>query len=179
MAKFPIIIICLLNIIGCTHSQLPAENEQAVQQLSTAITAISNSINLEDAKTVSEVLIAGTTELALNYRMVSPPSYHNLLVHMGIKQRGLCCHWAEDLHKRIQQVNQKSIKFDWVVTKHGSHLREHNSLVLYSANKGWQYGLIFDPWRRSGQPYWVRVGLDKHSWKIHPLSGQWQLLRCK
>ena len=177
--KLLVVIVFLISFSSCTHAPLPEDHADHSLKLEEAIASLSDSINIGDARLISEVLVASTSELAQTYRMTSPPQYHNLLVKMGLRERGLCCHWTEDLRSRLLQVNQGTIQFDWLVSKHGSSLSEHNTIVIYAENMSWQQGMIFDPWRKAGRPYWIRVRLDKYPWQLHPLSGQWELLRCK
>ena len=165
--------------MGCTHSLLPIVNADRSSELGIAIASLSGSINKEDARLVSKVLVVSTTELAASYRMTSPPRAHNLLVHMGLKERGLCCHWAEDLRLRLSTLKQESLKFDWLVAHQGRPLAEHNGIVVYGVDSTWKQGLVFDPWRKAGQPYWVLVETDQYPWQLHPLNGQWDLLHCK
>ncbi len=172
-------LISLISLISCTHIRSSADVVDNARQLEAAITSLSSSIHAEDAKLISQVLVTSTAELAQGYRMTNPPQYHNFLVKLGIRERGLCCHWAKDLYSRIQRVNQGSVQFDWLVAKHGSLLSEHNTLVIYAENSSWQQGMVYDPWRKAGWPYWVSVKQDKYPWRLHPLSGQWDLLHCK
>ena len=178
MGKYIAIIGSMFVFISCAHAPQMSDPVGDSRRLEAAIILLSDSINQNDAKLVSEALIASTSELALSYHMASPPRYHNLLIHMGMKKRGLCCHWAEDLRTSLIAINQDTIQIDWLVANHGSPLTEHNSLVIYAENMGWQQGIVFDPWRKSGRPYWVQVSLDNYSWQQHPLSGKWDRLRC-
>ena len=179
MFRFISFAIFIISVAGCSHSSnftSPANNSE---RLSGAILALSNSISPAEATQTSKLLLSATSELAQEYKMVRPAKYHNILVKLGLRRRGLCCHWAEDLHRRLRTIDPQSIKFDWVVARHGSQLREHNSVVVYAANSTWQQGLVFDPWRKAGQPYWILIERDKYPWHPHPLSGEWDLLHCK
>ena len=98
---------------------------------------------------------------------------------LGIRDRGLCCHWAEDLHAKLRQLHTSSLRFDWLVARQGSQLREHNTVVIYAADSSWLEGIVFDPWRKAGVPHWAKVTGDEYPWELHPLSGQWKNLRCK
>jgi hypothetical protein len=124
-------------------------------------------------------LINTTIELAKQYDMASPALYHNMLVNTGFRERGLCCHWAEDLHAKLRGLHSNSLKFDWLVARLGSQLREHNTVVIYPVGSSWENGIVFDPWRKAGIPYWSKVSRDKYPWQPHPLNGRWDILRCK
>ena len=180
LAFISLFYICL---IGCSHapphSNANSEISPEINNLTEEIESLSTEISLNEAKQTSELLINTSAKLANEYQMVSPPHYHNFLVKIGLRDRGLCCHWAEDLHSEVLTLNTHSVKFDWLVTNLGSHLREHNALVIYASDESWQNGIVFDPWRKAGIPYWTKVSGDEYSWRPHPLSGQWEVLRCK
>ena len=179
MTKYIAIVCCSIISLSCSNVPPPRESTDDSLKLESAINALSDTIDAHDARLISKLLIVSTSDLAQRYRMASPPGYHNFLVKMGLKERGLCCHWAEDLRSRFIQVNQETIKVDWLVARHGSSMREHNVIVLYGENMSWKQGMVYDPWRMAGRPYWTRVEQDKYPWKLHPLNGQWDLLRCK
>ncbi|MFK7815862.1 MAG: hypothetical protein AB8B92_05955 [Gammaproteobacteria bacterium] len=149
------------------------------EKLTMAIYSLSNEISLTEATNTSHLLFNVTTNLAVEYNMESPALFHNMLVNTGARDRGLCCHWAEDLHLKLRMLNANSLKFDWLVSRLGSKLREHNTVVIYAADSNWSEGLVYDPWRKAGKPYWINVSDDKYPWLRHPLSGQWNVLRCK
>ena len=175
-----LILILTTQLLSCAswNSLTETEQDDAVRELAIAISSTSSHIDIEEANRISETLIASTEDLAMKYKMVSPPRYHNLLVHLGLKKYGLCCHWVKDLHTNVKMVDQQTLRFNWLVANLGRHLSEHNSLVISSYTSSWKQGIIFDPWRKSGDPFWQKVDQDAYSWQLHPLDGQWDKLRC-
>ena len=176
-------LVCLLVcglLSACSHSNAPVvPTEVATQDLSQTIESLSSDVISKEANDTASALLGTATRLSKEYDMASPALYHNILVNMGFRKRGLCCHWAEDLHTELRKLNVNSLKFDWLVSKLGSELREHNVVVIYPANTSWQQGIVFDPWRKAGTPFWTTVQGDKYSWQLHPLNGRWDVLRCK
>lgn len=166
-------------LIACSHSAPVTESVDKIVELSHAIGSLSSEIPPADADQTSRVLINTAVTLANEYDMASPALYHNMLVNMGFRERGLCCHWAEDLHAKLRELDVASLKFDWLVARQGNQLREHNTVVIYPVKATWQQGIVFDPWRKAGIPYWTAVEGDKYPWEPHPLNGQWKILRCK
>ena len=176
------ILCCLfiaLAVTACTHVSAPKNINSEIENFTQAISALSADVLVTDASLTSRVLINTAIELADEYDMASPALYHNLLVNTGFRERGLCCHWAEDLHINLRELQINSLKFGWLVARHGSQLREHNTIVIYAADSDWSEGIVFDPWRKAGVPYWTKVSGDEYPWQPHPLSGQWNILRCK
>lgn len=172
-------ILAMMFAAACTHSPKSANLDENIELLSHAITALSSEILPSEANETSRVLLATTAKLTKEYNMASPAKYHNLLVNLGLRRRGLCCHWAEDLHAKLRKIHSNSLDFDWVVTKHGNILQEHNTVIIFSSKSSWENGLIYDPWRNAGKPFWAHVDKDKYVWKRHPLSGKWQELHCE
>ena len=164
---------------ACTHTSSTNEPEIEIDKLSQPILSLSSEITYEEANITSQVLITTAMSLADEYNMASPPLYHNMLVKLGLRKRGLCCHWAEDLHAELRELSIDSLKFDWLVARQGSELREHNTVVVFPVEATWEKGLVFDPWRKAGSPYWTQARGDKYPWQLHPFSGQWEILRCK
>lgn len=174
---FYFLIICIS--CACAHVPTPTDTNNNIVQLTESIRSLSAEVSLEDANQTSQILINTAIQLAAEYDMTSPALYHNVLVNTGFRKRGLCCHWAEDLHTRLREIETDSLKFDWLVARLGNELREHNTVVIYAADSSWSSGIVFDPWRKAGVPYWTKVTDDKYPWGPHPLSGRWDILRCK
>jgi len=170
--------ICMI-ISACSSIPDGSDSATKVAELSHAIQVLSEEVSIEEANEASQLLLNTTLELSKQYDMVSPALYHNMLVNTGIRKRGLCCHWAEDLHAKLRTLQNSSLKFDWLVARLGSQLREHNTIVIYASSSSWEHGVVFDPWRKAGLPYWTKVKSDKYPWQPHPLSGRWDVLRCK
>lgn len=176
------LLICLfiISLSACSHttSSNIDKNTQA-SSLTHTLEALSPHVLSNDASEISKILITTAVSLSDEYDMVSPALYHNMLVNMGFRDRGLCCHWAEDLQAELRNVNAGSLKYAWLVARQGSQLREHNSIVIYAEGLGWQQGIVFDPWRKAGVPFWTAVTDDEYPWELHPLNGRWDVLRCK
>jgi hypothetical protein len=144
---------------------LPGYQEQVVS-LEQALTALSPDIVKLEAKQMAESAISYSLELAAEYRMLRPPVFHNLMVNLGFRERGLCIHWTEDLLKRLQGLGLKSLELHWGIANHDILLRlEHSSVVITARGQSFEEGLVLDPWRHSGELYWTLVKDDSYSWK--------------
>lgn len=91
--------------------------------------------------------------------------FHNVLVNLGFRQRGLCFLWADDLSAQIQSLNLQSIQIRRGVVHLGKR-REHSSVVLTAIDQPFDEGIVLDAWRRSGRLHWCGVTKDKYPW-IH------------
>lgn len=172
-----LLVVSILS--ACSHVSTPIDANSNIDELTKSIHSLSAAVSLDEASQTSRMLITTAMQLANEYDMTSPALYHNVLVNTGFRERGLCCHWAEDLHAKLRELEIDSLRFDWLVSRLGNELREHNTVVIYAAGTAWSKGIVFDPWRKAGVPYWTKVTGDKYPWGPHPLSGRWDILQCK
>ena len=143
---------------------------EKIEQLEHALAALSAGVDKTEAMMVAETAVRESAVLADEYQLVRPAVAHNLLVALGIKDRGLCYHWTEDLMKRLQALDLKSLQLYWGVAYRGSELREHNCVVVSARGQGFFKGIVLDPWRNSGNLFWARVTKDSYPWKVLPPS---------
>jgi len=155
------------------------ETSKRVDLLTQEFMSLSSDMSLQDSQQVSQLLIDTTQQLAKKYKMIATPRMNNILINLGFRDRGLCCHWAEDLHLSLREIQIESLRFDWLASNLGKNLQEHSAIVIYATDSSWEDGIVYDPWRKSGMPFWTKVSKDSYAWKYHPLNGNWDKLRCK
>lgn len=136
-----------------------------IKQLQQDLVSLSNNIVESEAEQLAESSINYSLFLADEYRLVRPPYLHNILVRIGIKDRGLCYHWSEDLLEKLTSLELKSFILHRGVAYRGSNLREHNCVVVTAMGQDFSEGIVLDPWRDSGDLYWTRVNIDRYSWE--------------
>lgn len=103
-------------------------------------------------------------QLAHEYRVVRPALFHNVLVNVGLKKRGLCYQWAGDLAIRFRQLDLGTLEFHPAVARRDT-LREHNGIVVCARGDPFEAGIILDAWRHSGRLYWDYVVQDRYPWR--------------
>ena len=134
--------------------------------LAQALTALSPDVDEKEAELLAETAISYSLELAAEYRVLRPPVFHNLMVNLGFRGRGLCIHWTEDLLKRLKGLGLKSLELYWGIANNDVLLRlEHSSVITTARGRGFKEGLVLDPWRHSGELYWMPVKDDRYPWK--------------
>ena len=143
---------------------------QKVEWLQDDLTALSQQSDQLEARQVAETAITYSNQLADEYRLVRPAVLHNLLIRVGLKDRGLCYHWTEDLIKRLQALDLRTYQLHWGVAYRGSDLREHNSVVITARGQAFEKGMVLDPWRNSGDLFWALINTDLYPWKKLPPS---------
>jgi len=170
----PIGLLAATLISGCAANRAaslsPARTSSNVEALRHALAALGPGTDPAEAGMVAETAVTYSLRLAEEYRVVPPARLHNLLIQVGIKDRGLCYHWTEDLMQRLQALDLRTYHLHWGVAHRGNDLREHNSVVITANGQPFEAGLLLDPWRNSGDLYWAVVTTDSYPWKELPAS---------
>ncbi len=103
-------------------------------------------------------------ELADEYKVVGSPHLQNFLVNVGAKRRGLCFHWTEDLTRRLEALQLRTLDLHWA-TARGGTWREHNAVVVTARGQPFAEGVVLDAWRAPGRLHWSRVRSDHYPWE--------------
>jgi hypothetical protein len=138
--------------------------------LERSLAALGPEVDRTEARRAARTAVTTSLQLADDYRVVSPARLHNLLIQVGVRDRGLCWQWTEDLMARLQALDLKTLELHWGVAHKGSDLREHNSVVVTAPGRPFRQGLVLDPWRDSGDLYWIAVDRDSYPWEPLPRS---------
>jgi len=156
------VLLLLLVLTGCAHSA--GVRREAAQSLQDRLVALAPTVNEEDAQRTAVCAFDSSQELAHEYRVVGPPLFHNFMVNLGLKKRGLCYHWAEDLMGRLQALKLATLDLHWGIARAGTS-REHNSVVVTAKGQPFERGIVLDAWRHSGRLYWTHVSTDRYPWE--------------
>ena len=70
-----------------------------------------------EAVRLAQTALCRTNILFHKYKITGFPLFHNLLVNLGLKDRGLCCHWTEDLLQTLNNLELKKYRIIWAVSK--------------------------------------------------------------
>jgi len=161
-----IVPLLFLFTAGCASHQ-PLNEDQTVRKieaLSRDLLKLHHGIDHSAAQQIAAVAIEYTKQLADRYRISGSPRQHNLLVNFGIRERGLCFHWTDDLLEKLQEMDSKQFDFHSAVAFKNSDLREHSSVVVTYKGEPLGSGIVLDGWRYSGDLYWVSVCHDRYHW---------------
>ncbi len=162
------IFLLLLLLVSCTPHFDPKTVHSDQEKLYTLLMRTHSHIDPAEARTISHEAIHYSRELASRYHVSTPPLVHNFLTNVGIKNRGLCYQWSDDLYLHLQKFHFKTISLQPVGAHVGSYWLEHNALVaLPRHTKNLASGILLDPWRASGKLYFAPILKDpKYQWKI-------------
>jgi hypothetical protein len=150
----------LLLLAGCAT---PATPGAAPKELAGRLRALSPKVDEREAVLAAETACACSLELARQYRVVRPAILHNVLVNTGLRQRGLCFQWADDLSARLKSLELRTLEVRRGVARLETR-REHSSVVLTAPGQVFEQGIVLDAWRHSGRLCWCGVTKDKYPW---------------
>jgi hypothetical protein len=173
-----LLIVCAVSLCtGCAGPRSArtvdaARIESKIASLQADLMSLGTATDPDEARRVAQTAVSDSLRLAETYHVTTPARWHNLLIQMGFRDRGLCFHWTEDLLQRLQALHLNTYQFHWAVAYKGSDLREHNSVVITAWNAPFETGLVLDPWRNSGDLYWAAVRRDGYPWVLLP-PDQW------
>lgn len=120
----------------------------------------------EETYRLSKSLVENIQLLQKRYKMgvASFPIVHNFMIDLGLKKRGACKHWAEDLLQVIDAQPHPHFVAHWGEA-HPGNIREHNVAVLVPRQASFKQGILIDPWRTGGRPFWTIVNQDSPHWQ--------------
>jgi hypothetical protein len=135
----------------------------AAETLTMHIAALSPSTRPEEAKRLAECAYVNASRLRREYGVIWPPLFNNVLINAGIKKRGFCFHWAEDLLVAFDALKLTTLELHWGEAEVGTW-QESNCVVVTAKGQPFSSGIILDCWRHSGHLYWRDVTADKVRW---------------
>lgn len=178
-------LLALFSVAGCAHTPVnqrltsaAAKDESRaasigvagqVHALEAQLRNLDSSVREDEAHRLAACAIENTGELAKEYRVVRPALFHNFLVNVRLKKRGLCYHWAEDLLARFQTLQLATLEPRWGIARAGT-AREHNAVVITARGQPFEQGIVFDAWRNSGRLVWAPVAGDRYPWEEGELN---------
>ena len=158
-----------------------AGDERSIKELRDALVALAPDVDPGEAELVSVTTHTAARSLAREYRVVGNAGFQNLLIHLGIRQRGYCGHYTRDIGERLKELRLKTLVLHWGAAFPG-HERENNCLVVTARNQPFEEGIIMDAWRDAGKLFWSplikdttyhMVGNTGSAWKEDLLYTAW------
>ena len=141
----------VLAACGPTPDQEVISGPEQIAELRQQIMALGPDIDPEEADRAARISFSQTRELARAYRITDPPLVHNAKVNMGLKPRGLCWHWAEDMEKRLDAEGFETLDIHRAIANADNAFRiEHSTAIISARGDGYLQGVVIDPWRKGG-----------------------------
>lgn len=164
------LLLAVALVAGCAvpadHGPTPPDPAQ-IEELSRNISDLGPQVDPEEARRAARIAYEHTYVLAQQYQITDPPLVHNTKVNLGLRPRGLCWHWAEDLEQRMRAEGFRSLSLHRAIANSDNAFRiEHSTLIVSAAGDGMFQGIVLDPWRKGGRLTWVATPQDPdYDWK--------------
>jgi hypothetical protein len=139
---------------------VPPEDSVKAEELANHVAALSRRVDPKEAKLLAECAYATVARLREEYRPFGTPIFNNFLVYHGLKKRGYCYQWTEDLLLALDTLKLKTLELHWGDTYRDTW-RENNCLVVTAKGQPFDRGMILECWRHFGHLRWNLVPSDQ------------------
>ncbi len=148
-------------------TKLSTEQKQSISELKTALLNLGENTSEPEATLIAHDAVVYSMILANQYKLATPPLYHNYLVNTKRRPRGLCYHWQRDLISHLKKrKNLKAFDLKEGVSAEGEYWSEHNAMIVTAKGQPFKTGIVLDGWRNSGRLFWGKVAEEKkYHWK--------------
>ncbi len=160
------LVLGCLMLAACAAPQAPTDTDAA--DLARAIRSLDTHIDPAEAERAAQIAYFYPLQLAREYEVTDPPLLHNTKVNMGLRPRGLCWHWAEDMERRLKQEGFETLVIHRAIANSDVLLRiDHSTAIVAAKGDGMYDGIVLDPWRKgAGRLTWMRtLEDDQYEWK--------------
>jgi len=157
---------CSVRTPLAEQGMLERQQVERVTALEKLFRGLGDRVDADESKALARDSFTFAYRLSERYELVWPPLWHNTLVNVGLKERGLCYQWADDMLAHVKEGGYHSFDFYLGVSGQGT-LWEHNTLVVSAKGEPFEQGVVLDPWRDSGELYFAKVSEDeKYQWQL-------------
>src|SRR5215471_6201765 len=148
-------ILAFLLIVSLAH----ASDERSIKDLAKALTQLSSNVDPAEAQALSYTAHTTARRLKKEYRVALNPEFTVFLYNVGLRKRGWCGHWAQDIGEELKKLEPKTLVLHWGEA-YPNTTSENNALVITARNQPFKDGIIIDGWRRAGRLFWCPVVKD-------------------
>ncbi|MBT5706990.1 MAG: hypothetical protein HOI66_11785 [Verrucomicrobia bacterium] len=156
--------VIALGLVLSACSSPPRTSGDDATRLAVAIGTLSPVVDPVEARRAAEMMVKESLRLAEQYEVVQPAWFHNVLVNSGVRERGLCYHWVNDLLRVLNEESFRSLVFYRGGANLGTY-QEHNTIIVTAYGDRFENGLVVDAWRYQGKLFWIRVRGDELPWR--------------
>jgi hypothetical protein len=144
----------------CFRLSASAQDKESIYNLRKALIALSpHTVDPREAELLSTTAHATSVQLAREYGVSGDPAFHNYLINIGLKKKGICADYTRDIGARLREMRFKTLVLHWG-TAWAKESEENNALVITARNQPFLDGIVLDGWRRAGRLFWCPVKDD-------------------
>jgi len=159
------LIFGFLLVVGPVH----ASDERSIKDLAKALTRLASDVDPAEAQELSYTAHTTARRLKKEYRVVLNPEFTVFLYNVGLRKRGWCGHWAQDIGEKLKELKPKTLVLHWGEA-YPNTSSENNALVVTARNQRFGDGIILDGWRRAGRLFWCPV-IEDHEYEVEQHFG--------
>ena len=164
-------VIVLFMLSGCAVSPQPDDGGDAAH-LTRLLLEVNEVAPKEEAKELAEDILQESARLEKAFGRESNPYWHNFLVNVGVKKKGLCYHYSDGLYRHFAAQHYPDYAFHLLGAHIGEYWREHNALAVSAPGQPVLDGIVVDPWRQAGSVYVSKISEDRaYRWRHRPERG--------
>jgi len=161
----PVLLLLASLLAGCAFPlEQPVQRTARAEQLTREIMVLSPAIKWQEAHDFATTAVETSALLGKKYDVALRPWLHNASILVGLKSRGLCYQYADDLYDSLKLVGNEHLQMHFVAANWG-RLDEHHALTVTVKDAPWDSGLLLDAWRRNGNLYFVPLKSDSYAWQ--------------
>jgi hypothetical protein len=148
-------IFTSMLVVSLAH----AGDERSIKDLAKALTKLASDVDPTEAQALSYTAHTTARRLKKEYRVVLNPEFTVFLYNVGLRKRGWCGHWAQDIGAELIKLAPKTLVLHWGEA-YPNTTSENNALVVTARNQRFEDGILIDGWRRAGRLFWCPVKKD-------------------
>ena len=160
-----LLVVAVATVVaGCVKQDDYTPSD--VSQLSHAIQSLGPDVDPQEADHVAALAYAYARAQAEGYGVSDPPLIHNAKVNSGVRERGLCNHYAEDMLRRLRQEDYRTVELHWITSPPSEFRIIHHSAAVSRKGDGPMDAIVLDGWRNAGHLAWAPVVEDtRYNWR--------------
>src|SRR2546430_955124 len=139
--------------------QVPRSDLAKAESLANQLATLSPRVDRTEAKLLADCAHATVSQLRRQYHMFGTPIFNNFLIYHGLKKRGYCYQWSEDLLIALDALRFTSLELRWGESNPGNW-RENNCIVVTAKGHPFRSGIMLDCWRHLGHLHFGLVASD-------------------
>src|SRR5437762_4019872 len=140
--------------------EVPAKESAKAEELANHLAKLSRRVDPNEATLVAQCAFSTVARLRQEYRPFGTPIFNNFLVYHGLRKRGYCYQWTEDLLLALDTLKLKTLELHWGEAYAGTY-RENNCVVVTAKGQPFERGMILECWRHFGHLRWNLVLSDE------------------
>jgi hypothetical protein len=144
----------------CVGFSAFAQDKESIYNLRNALIALSpGTVDPHEAELLSTTAHVTSRQCARDYGVVGDPAFHNYLINIGLKKKGICADYTRDIGARLRDTRFKTLVLHWGAAW-AKESEENNALVVTARDQPFIDGIVLDGWRRAGRLFWCQVKDD-------------------